>query len=134
MEEAMKSLSLCLAAILVSARLSATVKVVKFDQPKVGTSADVVAFDLTERKVLWKTRVGKSVNFVVETSAGILVGDDEGEVVLLNHTDGKASWKAFLGKDQIDHYHGESEEGFLVSSGDEKFWLVSKQGAILARW
>lgn len=130
----MRQIGLSIAAVLLATRVSATVRFVKWDQPKVGTSADVVALDLAERKVLWKARVGKSVNFVVETSVGVLVGNDEGSVVLLNRSDGKVLWSTLLGTDEINRFHGESEEGFLVSTGDEKFWLVNKEGNILTRW
>jgi H+/Cl- antiporter ClcA len=131
----MRRVGLSITLFLLAMRVSATVRFVKWEQPKVGTSADVVAFDLAERKVLWKTRVGKSVNFVVETSVGVLVGDDEGSVVLLNGSDGKVIWSTLLGKDdEINRFHGESEEGFLVSSGDGKFWLVGKEGKVLTRW
>jgi len=45
---------------------------------------------------------------------------------LLNSSDGSVIWKSFLEKGEINRFNGESEEGCLVSSGDERFWLVDK--------
>jgi hypothetical protein len=62
-----------------------------------------------------------------------VVGTDEGSLVLLNSSDGKVVWKSFLEKGEINRFHGESDEGFLVSSGDERFWLVDHAGKVLMR-
>ena len=112
---------------------AATVKFVKWDKPHAGSRSNVAALDLASRKVLWQASPGKSVNFVVETKSGVLVGTDEGTVVLLNAADGKVIWKTFIEKGEINRFHGESDEGFLVSSGDERFWLVDQSGKLLMR-
>lgn len=112
---------------------TATVRYVKWDKPHGGSRANVAALDLSARKVLWQASPGKSVNFVVETRDGVLVGTDEGTVVLLNAADGAILWKTFLEKGEITRFHGESDEGFLVSSGDERFWLVDHAGKLAMR-
>ena len=122
---------LALAAFPISA--SATVRFVKWDKPHGGSRANVAALDLEARKVLWQASPGKSVNFVVETKSGVLVGTDQGTVVMLNPADGKVLWKSFLEKGEINRFHGESDEGFLVSSGDERFWLVDHEGKVVMR-
>jgi hypothetical protein len=38
-----------------------------------------------------------------------------------------------LEKGEINHFHGEGDEGFLISSGDERFWVVDHAGKILMR-
>lgn len=121
-----------LLAILPTAA-AATVRFVKWDKPHGGNRANVAAFDLSAHKILWEARPGKSVNFVTETAAGALVGTDEGSLVLLNPSDGAVVWKTFLGKGEINRFHSDSDDGFLVSSGDERFWLVDHAGKILMR-
>lgn len=119
--------------VTLPAAASATVRFVKWDKPHGGSRANVAAIDLAARKVLWQASPGKSVNFVVETRSGVLVGTDEGTVVLLDPSDGKVVWKSFLEKGEITRFHSESDEGFLVSSGDERFWLVDHAGKLLMR-
>jgi hypothetical protein len=46
---------------------------------------------------VWEISAGKSVNFVQETGAGVVIGNDEGEVVLLDMSNGKAVWRDGLG-------------------------------------
>lgn len=112
--------------------VSAEVRFVKWDKPHAGRRSNVAALDLTARKVLWEAHPGKSVNFVEKTEEGVLVGTDEGTVVMLNPADGKVLWTCLLEKKgEINRFHGESEEGFLVSDGDERFWLVDHQGKVL---
>ncbi len=105
----------------------------KWDKPHGGRRGNVAAIDLSARKVLWQTSPGKSVNFVQETAHGILIGTDEGTVALLDPADGKILWKTFLEKGEINRFHSDSDEGFLVSSGDERFWLVDHDGKVLMR-
>jgi outer membrane protein assembly factor BamB len=125
---------LALLGILASSTVSATVVFVKWDKPhKNGSRANVVALDLGGRKILWQAAPGKVVNFVVETKTGILVGTDEGTVVMLNPADGSVLWKTFLEKAEVTGYLGETLEGFLVSSGDERFWLVDHTGRLIMR-
>ena len=126
-------LLLFLDAVLIPAAANATVRFVKWDKPHAGNRGSVAALDLAGLKVLWQATPGKSVNFVVETRAGVLVGTDEGTLVLLNATDGKVLWKTVIDKAEITRFHGETEEGFLVSSGDERFWLVDSAGKVLMR-
>jgi hypothetical protein len=114
--------------------VSAEVRFVKWDKPHGGKRSLVVAFDLAARKVLWEAHPGKSVNFVEETKTGVLVGTDDGTVVLLNRGDGTIAWKCLLDKKgEINRFHGETENGFLISSGDERFWLVGHDGSVLMR-
>jgi outer membrane protein assembly factor BamB len=119
---------LWLAAALLAtlpAAATATVRFVKWDKPHGGSRANVAALDLAARKTLWEVRVGKSANFVVETKDGALV--------LLNSANGSVLWKSFLEKGEINRFHSESEEGFLLSSGDERFWLVDHAGKVVMR-
>ncbi len=117
-------------AIGIASPALGTVRFVKWDKPHGGSRANLAAIDLAAGKVLWQASPGKSVNFVVESKdgSGVLVGTDEGTVVLLNASDGKVVWKCLLEKGEINRFHGESEEGFLVSSGDERYWLVDHAG------
>jgi hypothetical protein len=58
----------------------------------------------------------------------------DGTVVLLNRGDGTIAWKCLLDKKgEINRFHGETENGFLISSGDERFWLVGHDGSVLMR-
>lgn len=111
----------------------ATVRYVTWDKPHAGSRANVVALDLSARKILWQAHPGKVVNFVVETTDGVLVGTDEGTVVMLRATDGSVIWKTFLEKAEITRFQCESPEGFLVSNGDERFWLVDRAGKLIMR-
>lgn len=103
----------------------------KWDKPHGGNRANVVAIDLSVRKVLWEARPGKSVSFVAETPAGVVVGTDEDFLVLLDSSNGSVIWKTFLAKGEINHFQSDTDEGFFVSSGGERFWLVDHMGKIL---
>jgi putative pyrroloquinoline-quinone binding quinoprotein len=119
--------------IILPSTAMGTVRFVKWDKPHGGSRANLAALDLSTRKVLWEAHPGKSINFVAETKDGVLVGTDEGSLVLLNASDGKVLWKSFLEKGEINRFHSESEEGFLISSGDERFWLVDHAGKVVMR-
>ncbi|MEO8431224.1 MAG: PQQ-binding-like beta-propeller repeat protein [Acidobacteriota bacterium] len=105
----------------------------KWDKPHAGSRANVAAIDLSAHKVVWQAAPGKSVNFVVETQTGILVGTDEGTLVLLNPADGAVVWKTVVDKAEVTRFYGDTEEGFFVSSGDERFWLVDHGGKVVMR-
>ena len=124
---------LILTGVAAPGTAGATVRFVKWDKPHGGSRANVAAIDLAARRVLWQASPGKSVNFVVETTDGVFVGTDEGTVVMLSAADGKVVWKTFLEKGEITRFHGETPEGFLVSSGDERFWLVDHAGKMVMR-
>jgi outer membrane protein assembly factor BamB len=112
---------------------SAAVKYLKWDKPHGGSRGNLAAIDLTARKVLWEALPSKSINFVQETTVGILVGSDDGHLFLLRASDGSVIWKTFLEKAEIKDFHAETEDGFLVASGDRLFWLVDKAGKLILR-
>jgi outer membrane protein assembly factor BamB len=120
-------------ALVISAQANATVQYFHWDKPHHGNRGNVTALDLSTGKVLWEVVAGKSVNFVEETGAGVLTGNDEGEVVLLNKTSGKVIWRSRLDKIEIQTLVAETAEGYFVSSGDSMFWLVSRDGKLLLR-
>ena len=124
---------LSLLGLLAPSTATAAVVFVKWDKPHKGSRANVVALDLGARKILWQAAPGKAVNFVIETTTGVLVGTDEGTVVMLNPADGSVLWKTFPEKAEVTRYQGETPEGFLVSSGDERFWLVDHAGKLIMR-
>ena len=62
-----------------AARGSAAIQYFHWDKPHHGDRGNVTALDLASRKVVWEASAGKSVNFVHETGAGVVVGNDEGE-------------------------------------------------------
>ena len=130
----MKNLFGILLGLLLSAHVGATVRYFHWDKPHHGNRGNVTAFDLSSGKVVWEASPAKSVNFVQETAAGILIGDDEGEVVLSEKTDGKVLWRCRLEhKAEIKTLVAETDEGFFVSSGDSLYWLVSRDGKLLLR-
>jgi glucose dehydrogenase len=123
-----------LLGLLMAARVSATVQYFHWDKPHHGDRGNVTALDLANRRIVWEVRAGKSVNFVHETSVGIVVGNDEGEVVLLDKDNGKVIWRCRLEKSaEIKKLIAETDEGFFVSSGDQFYWLVSRDGKLLLR-
>lgn len=140
----MKRLVVFLTGITFAAQADATVRYFHWDKIHHGKRGNVSALDLSTGKILWESLASKSVNFVQETGAGILTGNDEGEVVLLEKTTGKVIWRCLLqqhGDREIKYFLGESDEGFLVAvgevnGGDSVFrllWLVSKEGKLMFR-
>ncbi|HEV8118163.1 MAG TPA: PQQ-binding-like beta-propeller repeat protein [Thermoanaerobaculia bacterium] len=120
--------------LALAARGSAAIQYFHWDKPHHGDRGNVTALDLTSRKVVWEASAGKSVNFVHETGAGVVVGNDEGEVVLLDKANGKVIWRCRLEKSaEIKTLIADTDDGFFVSSGDEFFWLVSREGKLLLR-
>jgi len=120
--------------LALGAHANATVRYFHWDKPHHGNRANVTALDLSTGKVVWESVVGKSVNFVQETSAGVLTGNDGGEVVLLDKTNGKVIWRCRLeNKAEVKTLVAETDEGYFVSSGDSFFWLVSRDGKLLVR-
>ena len=130
----MKATIGALLGLALSFPANATVRYFHWDKPHHGDRGNVTALDLGSRKVLWEVSAGKSVNFVHETAAGVVVGNDEGEVVLLDKDNGKVIWRCRLEKKaEIKTLVAETEEGFLVRSGDSFFWLISHDGKLLLR-
>ena len=121
----MKPIVGALLALAFSARASGTIQYFHWDKPHHGNRGNVV---------LSEVLAGKSVNFVHETATGVLTGNDEGEVVLLDKASGKVVWRCRLeNKGEIEDLVAETDEGFFVSSGDSLFWLVSRDGKLLLR-
>ncbi|MEP6471913.1 MAG: PQQ-binding-like beta-propeller repeat protein [Acidobacteriota bacterium] len=129
----MKPIVGALLALALSAPATATVRYFHWDKPHHGNRGNVTALDLSTGKVLWEVNAGKSVNFVQEIGSGVLTGNDEGELVLLDKASGKAIWRSRLDKAEIKDLVAETDEGFFVSSGDSMFWLVSREGKVLLR-
>ena len=130
----MKTLLGVLLGLALCAQAAGTVRYFHWDKPHRGNRGNVTALDLSTGKVVWGSSPGKSVNFVQETGAGILIGNDEGEVVLLDKTNGKVLWRCRLErKAEIKTLVAETDEGFFVSSGDALFWLVGRDGKLLLR-
>jgi outer membrane protein assembly factor BamB len=131
----MKRLTWLVAVVVflgVATTSQASVKYLKWHHPHGGSRGNLAAIDLTAGKVLWEARLSKSINFVQETTVGILVGSDAGELILLRASDGGVIWKTALEKNaEIKIFHSETEEGFLVASGDQFFWLVDKSGKLI---
>jgi outer membrane protein assembly factor BamB len=120
--------------LALAARASAAIQYFHWDKPHHGDRGNVTALDLASRKVVWEASAGKSVNFVHETGAGVVVGNDEGEVVLLDKNNGKVIWRCRLERSaEIKTLIADTDDGFFVSSGDEFFWLVSHEGKLLLR-
>ena len=123
-----------LLGLALAANASAAVHYFHWDKPHHGDRGNVTALDLAARKVVWEVSAGKSVNFVQETASGILVGNDEGEVVLLDKTNGKPIWRCRVEKSaEIKKLVADTEDGYLVTSGDSFLWLVSRDGKLLLR-
>jgi hypothetical protein len=132
--DTMKTIFGVLFALVVSAQASATVRYFHWDKPHHGNRGNVTALDLSTGKVVWEVTAGKSVNFVQETGGEIVIGNDEGELVLLAKADGKMIWRCRLEKKaEIKTLVAATDEGFFVSSGDSFFWLVSREGKLLLR-
>jgi outer membrane protein assembly factor BamB len=130
----MKAIVGVLLGLVVSGQASATVRFFHWDKPHHGNRGNVTALNLSTGKVVWEVSAGKSVNFVQETGAGVVIGNDEGEVALLDKSNGKAVWRCRLEKKaEIKTLVTETDEGFFVSSGDSLFWLVSRDGKLLLR-
>jgi len=130
----MKTILGVLLGLALSAPAGATIRFFHWDKPHHGNRGNVTALDLSIGKVLWEVLVGKSVNFVHETGAGIVVGNDQGEVVLLDKANGQVIWRCRLeSKAEIKTLVAETDEGFFVSSGDSFYWLVSREGKLLLR-
>ena len=89
------SLGLMLALVLCNP-VSAVVRYFHWDKPHHGNRGNVTALDLATAKVVWEVNPAKSTNFVHETSDGVLTGNDEGEVLLLDKAGGKVVWRCKL--------------------------------------
>jgi outer membrane protein assembly factor BamB len=131
----MKSILGVLFALALSARAGATTIYFHWDKPHHGNRGNVTALDLSTGRLVWEVTPAKSVNFVRETSSGVLFGDDEGEVVLLDKSDGKVIWRCRVEPKaaEIKFLVADTENGFVVASGDSFYWLVSREGKLLLR-
>jgi hypothetical protein len=119
--------------LALAARGTAAIQYFHWDKPHHGIG-ERHGPDLTSRKVVWEASAGKSVNFVHETGAGVIFGNDEEEVVLLDKNNGKVIWRCRLEKSaEIKTLIADTEDGFFVSSGDQFYWLVSHEGKLLLR-
>jgi len=130
----MKSLALFLLAMAASVNSEATVRYFHWDKPHHGNRGNVTALDLAATKVLWEVNPSHSTNFVQEVAEGVLTGNDEGEVILLEKANGKVIWRCRVeAKAEVKTIVADTEDGFLVASGDSAFWLVSRTGKLLLR-
>jgi outer membrane protein assembly factor BamB len=130
----MKSFAAFMLAMAVSVPSAAAVRYFHWDKPHGGNRRNVTALDLSAAKVLWEVNPSHSTNFVQEVVEGVLTGNDEGEVVLLDKANGKVIWRCRLEpKAEIKTIAADTEDGFLVASGDSAFWLVSREGKLVLR-
>ncbi|MCS7183609.1 MAG: hypothetical protein NZ869_10940 [Thermoanaerobaculum sp.] len=90
----------------------------------------VYGVDLRTGNVVWEHRFGEEVNFVEKVGAGFLAGCGDGTLTLLEPTKGAVVGTKRLGErgEEVNTFRGEFAAGFLVSSHDEAFWLVSPRG------
>jgi outer membrane protein assembly factor BamB len=123
-----------LAFTLIASPASAAVHFIKWNHANgSGDERNVAAIDLDSGKSAWEKRLKKEVNFVVETDAGVLVGSDDGLLYLLRPADGSTAWTANLGA-EVNEFHKDTGEGFLVSHDKQIYWLVQRDGRIRATW
>ena len=98
-----------------------------------GNDRVVAAIELESGKVVWERKLKKEVNFVLGTDVGVLVGSDDGMLHLLRKNDGTPLWTTSLGK-EVNEFHTDTGDGFLVSHDKQIYWLVGRDGKILADW
>jgi len=98
-----------------------------------GDERNVAAVDLESGKLVWERKLKKEINFVRATDAGVLVGSDDGFLYLLRPADGTQVWAANLGK-EVNEFHKDSGEAFLVSHEQQVYWLVGRDGKLKAAW
>ena len=81
---------------------------------------------------LWRFVRTKTINFAVETTAGVLVGADDGTLTLLDQSSGKMKWTARVpgALTRANGFNRETAEGFLVSDDQEVYWFVGKEGVL----
>ena len=122
------------AIVLSSVPASAAVHYIKWNHANgSGNDRTVAAIDLESGKVLWEKKLKQEVNFVVGADVGILVGSDDGFLYLLRPVDGSAVWNVNLGK-EVNEFHKDTGDGFLVSHDKQVYWNVGRDGKILADW
>ena len=126
----------CLPAALLLAALpaGAAVQFIKWNHANGrGDERNIAAIDLDSGKVMWEKRLRKEVNFVLSTEPGVLVGSDDGMLYLFNPADGSQVWSANLGM-EVNEFHRETGDAFLVSHDKQVYWLVQRDGKIRASW
>lgn len=98
-----------------------------------GNDRNVAAIDLESGKVLWEKKLKKEVNFVLSSEPGVLVGSDDGILYLLNPSNGSLIWSVNLGL-EVNEFHRDAGDAFLVSHDKQVFWLVGRDGKIRSSW
>jgi outer membrane protein assembly factor BamB len=130
----MPRLSLLVALLLAARPMSAEVHFIKWNHANGrGDERTVAAIDLDSGKVVWEKKLKKEVNFVLSMEPGVLVGSDDGFLYLLNASDGSQTWSAKLGL-EVNEFHGETKDAYLVSHDKQVYWLVRRDGTISATW
>ncbi|MEO8349372.1 MAG: PQQ-binding-like beta-propeller repeat protein [Acidobacteriota bacterium] len=125
---------LVLALLLAALPATATVHFIKWNHANgSGNDRVVAAIDLESGKVLWEKKLKKEVNFVLGTDTGVLVGSDDGLLHLLRPADGSTVWSVDLGR-EVNEFHKDTGDGFLVSHDKQVYWLVSRDGKIRSDW
>jgi outer membrane protein assembly factor BamB len=124
---------LVFALSLVPPPASATTVFVQWSRSKGDVKKSAAALDLTTGAVRWERKFKDVVNFVEAQGEGVLVGCDNGQLVFVSQADGAILWKVEL-KKEVNVFVGAGEEGFLVSSSHERYWLVSPKGEVVQEW
>lgn len=129
-----RSLVLFAIVLILPSPTSAGVHYIKWNHANgSGNERTVAAIDLESGRVLWEKKLKKEVNFVLGTDVGVLVGSDDGSLYLLRPADGSAAWAVSLGK-EVNEFHKDTGDGFLVSHDKQVYWKVGRDGKILADW
>ncbi|HMA17208.1 MAG TPA: PQQ-binding-like beta-propeller repeat protein [Thermoanaerobaculia bacterium] len=129
-----RRLPLLLALLLTAVPASAAVHFIKWNHANgKGDERNIAAIDLDSGKVVWERKLRKEVNFVLSTEPGVLVGSDDGFLYLFSASDGSPIWSANLGM-EVNEFHRDAGEAFLVSHDKQVYWLVRRDGTIRASW
>ncbi len=97
------------------------------------------AFDIAAGRMAWEWYSCSAANFAEHTSMGVLVGCEDSMLVMLNPETGKEIWRRDLSamrwqngkRFDVDRYHGERPEGFLVSQSSDLYLMINKNGDVL---
>ena len=100
----------------------------------------VLGLDSATGNMKWDFRRPK-INFAELVPEGVLVGSDDGALVMLDRETGHMKWQALFGQLPINGFQGSFESGYLVSSDptrsnsrtgvDHHVWLVSRDGKVV---